>query len=339
MKTELTLPGQKWRQTHQASIDGVLGAGVRRVESRGQQFFNRDKWPLRKLITVMCEWAGKNPGSTPDEYQIGYWVELANADYVDPGIVIAQTPDQLPLSTRDALVGGAYHEAWHTKYSRRTRLRVDEVRGQILSRWSRIDWAKLSGKLLEWSNIIEDIRIERVGCVDFPGALSRMEALQDLILRQEEEGLEKAREMKMPVNGKLHTVTCYFRDKGLGYDTPTQRRAFASYDADGIRFVEETLKPELDRAMALGPKDDNDSLWVAMDVLAKIVEEARKAPPQEEEKPSQGDGSKKKVWKKGDKAKLRSGPDKGKEILVTYASRPDRKTGEQRIEYSVLAGS
>jgi hypothetical protein len=265
---------------------------------------------------------------TPDSYQIALWVEDANADWVDPSIVIAQTPDDLPVSTRDALVGGAYHEAWHTKYSRRTRLRVEEVLDETLLRWGRIDWAKMAGKLLEWSNIVEDIRIERVGCREFPGALKRMEALQDLILAQEEEGLEKARKVNQPVNSKLHAVTCYFRDVGLGYDTVAQRRAFESYDADGVRFVEETLRPELDTALSLHKKDENSCLWLAMDVMAKIVQEAQKAPPQEEQKPQQGGGSGKKVWKKGDKAKL-----KGVEVVITKASRPDKKTGEQKIEY------
>lgn len=311
-----TVSGAKWRGTHQHSIDAVLGANVRKVTSRGNQFVNHDTWTGRAFVAAMCKWAQANPGATPTSYDVGMWLTEANGAYVrDPGIVIANTPDDLPVGTRDALVGGAYHEAWHTKYSRRKPLAYGEVSRPVLDRWSLLtqgSWANLASKVLEWSNIIEDIRIERCGCKDYPGALPRMEALQDLILKQESEGLASARAHGIKVNKALNAVTCYFRDVGLGYNTLAQRNAIKGYDKQGVMFVETVLRPQLDAAMKLKAKDDLDCLWLAMEVVAAIVNASQGGEGEDGEQEQDGQqGKPEKQEGKGSKSKGKGKPEKG----------------------------
>jgi len=306
-----TVSGAKWRATHQHSVDAVLGAGVRTVTSRGSQFVNHDAWTGRAFLAAMCRWAASNPGATPGSYEVGLWLNEANGACVyNPGIAIAQTPDDLPIGTRDALVGGAYHEAWHTKYSRRKPLTFNEVK-PVMERWGLLtqgSWAMLAGKVLEWSNIIEDIRIERVGCREFPGALPRMEALQDLILRQESEGMASARAHGAKINTALNAVTGYFRDVGLGYTTLAQKTALAGYDKQGVMFVELVLRPQLDAAMKLGAKDDLACVWIAMEVVAAIANASQGESGEGDGEGEQGQQGKpdKSKQDKGDKSKSKS---------------------------------
>ena len=328
-----TVSGAKWRNTHQHSIDAVLGANVRKVTSRGSQFVNHDTWTGRAFISAMCKWAQANPGSTPTSYDVGMWLNEANGAYVhNPGIAIAQTPDDLPIGTRDALVGGAYHEAWHTKYSRRKPLSYNEVAKPVLDRWSlltRGSWANLAMKVLEWSNIIEDIRIERVGCKDYPGALPRMEALQDLILKQESDGLASARAHGIKVNKALNGVTCYFRDIGLGYTTLAQKTALKGYDGQGVMFVETVLRSQLDAAMNLKAKDDLDCLWLAMEVVAAIVN-ASQGDNEGEDGSEDGDEGKpeKQKGQKGEKPKKGEKQDKPEQGEQGDPSDEDEQDGD-----------
>jgi hypothetical protein len=265
-------------------------------------------------------------------------------------------------------VGGAYHEAWHTRYSRRTSLALYEVAQPLAERWGLLkvgSWANLAGKVLEWSNIIEDIRIERVGCREFPGALPRMEALQDLILKQESEGMASARAHGIKVNKALNAVTCYFRDVGLGYTTLAQKTALKGYDAQGVMFVETVLRPQLDAAMNLKAKDNLACVWLAMEVVAAIANASQgdgegedgeqgkpekqkgqkgkgKGKPEKQDKPEQGEqGGKGKgsnaprTFKVGDRATVKAGPYAGREVEVTFASAPD-ENGVQDLRFALV---
>ncbi len=72
-----------------------------------------------------------------------------------------------------ALVGGGYHEAFHTLYSCRRDVTVDEACAVILPRWAMVpNWSVFYKLLQEWSNIVEDIRIVRVLDSGLPAALS-----------------------------------------------------------------------------------------------------------------------------------------------------------------------
>jgi hypothetical protein len=294
-------------------VDGVLAQinEQRTVRSLGTMFYNQDSWTARAFTAALCEWARLNPASEPDRYDIEDWVRAANrAEYQvrddQRGITIASTPDDLPRWLAYALVGGGYHEAWHTLYSRRTSIRTSEVLAKVQELWKLVPyapyegkygWAKLTKSLLDWSNIIEDIRIERVGCKQFPGAPAKMEALQDLILKQEAEGRSVSEHRGVPVNDALSVVVGTFRDIGLGYETPDQDAALRGYrerSPEGYRFVTEgPLKSLLERAMALGPEDDLDCLWLAMECVAAIVKaseapEAPQAAPQPPEDSEDG---------------------------------------------------
>jgi len=130
---------------------------------------------------------------------------------------------------------------------------------------------------MTWSNIIEDIRIERIGCREFPGSPQKMEALQDLILQMEIKGQEAGGHRSTDSSSEFVSVVMgAFRDLGLGYQTSLQRQVFEKYQVrslEGWKLVAEgKLRPLLDRAIALDKKDDMESLWIAMEVLAVLAE-------------------------------------------------------------------
>ena len=300
MPSQNTLPGAKWRNTHQATVNAVLGAdpnsaSYRKVTSQGSSFFNRDTWYARSFAAALCEWARLNKERLPDASDVRKWVEYStkvSEQYLyQRGIVIAETPDDLSRERAMALVGGAYHEAWHTEYSRRTRINLEEVWPRVQTLWGLIPyapdrgyrgWSKLTGALLTWSNIIEDIRIERIGCREYPGAPEKMEALQDLILQMEGAGKAASEHRKMgEASEHLSVVMGAFRDLGLGYQTSLQRQVFEKYQVrslDGWKLVTEgALRPLLDRAIALKKGDDMESLWLAMEILAVLAERAAPA--------------------------------------------------------------
>lgn len=293
------LDGRKWQQSHQATVDSILGAGKRKVVSRGTAFFNKDNWTARGFAVAFCEWARLNPDHCPDQYDLEGILRKANAPSVgeyDKGITIASTPDDLPRWLAWALVGGGYHEAWHTRYSRTSPILMREVSAPIAKLWGlvpfdpangRRGWAGLAGAVLTWSNIIEDIIIERRGCIEFPGSPMKMEALQDLILQQEGAGTlgDKSHRAVQGAND-VRVVIGAFRDLGLGYQTPDQMLALANYKKASPKswdFVTKgPLKPLLDRSIALGAaKGTNglESLWLAMEVVATIWMATTPPPP------------------------------------------------------------
>lgn len=281
------LSGAKWRATHQASVDGMLhDLNVQRpVMSYGSGFSNRDRWTGRALFTAMNRYDGGT-------WSLDWILREANAEIqFKPHIVIAATPDDLPSGTALALVGGAYHEAWHTRYSRRTTLKREEIEAPLNERWGKADqkfWKSQHGVMLTWSNIIEDIRIERRGCERFPGALPKMEALQDLILKMEQEGFEK----QMPENLLLTMIGCAFRDIGLGYDTPRQQIALAFYERvcpEAVAFVNGPLRPMLDKAINLPESADMEPIWMAMDI-ALLLRDLAEDQPQDAEGEDDSEG-------------------------------------------------
>ncbi len=374
---ETVLSGQKFKRTHQATVDGILGPNVIKVESKGSQFYNKDNWTQRAFTAGFTRWASLNRLADPDRYDVEGWMSTANHQQVyegDRGIVIASTPDELPAKKASALMGGGYHEAWHTEYSRRTPVTIELVWPKLRQHWELLNrdpatgergWHKLTGPLLEWSNIVEDIRIERLGCRKYPGSRKRMEDLQDLILEMEAEGRQAAEHRGLPTNDDLAVVMGTFRDLGLGYSTTLQDAAIRSYKARSpaaYKFVTEgPLKPLLDRAINLTADEDMECLWLAMEIVAAIVNARGQQPqqpppppqPPQEGQPQEGGGGagegepqeggkppegppKPRVFKVGDRALLKSGPHAGCEVEVTRAGLPDPVTGEQALEFSLV---
>src|SRR3990172_1940416 len=89
-----TLNGWKYLATHQASVDAILGAGVRKVYSRGRQFRNIDKWTDRAFLDSFCAWVTKNEGKKPEraDYQGMLQDSVKNSDewirFIGPHILI-----------------------------------------------------------------------------------------------------------------------------------------------------------------------------------------------------------------------------------------------------------
>jgi len=240
-------------------------------------FYNLDRWTARALVSEMCQWAGKNRGCTPTAKDVADWVSKANnMTAPERCIVIANTPDKLPLKVALGLTGGAYHEAFHTKYSCRRPLQVKECVNFILPRWALVkDWSGLHKALQEWNNIIEDIRIERRGREDYEGSHTKLADLQDFILDKEAAGVEQVRSHGGKP-GALSVIVRAFRDVGLGYNTERQREAFAEYKTDNPDAVDLVmtgpLTPMLQDTIDLSAKDDLGCIRLAMDVVAKIGE-------------------------------------------------------------------
>lgn len=294
-----TLRGDRFRRSLSASVFGILGKDTRPISSRGTRFYNKDRWTGRILTFHMCKWAAANPGCVPTKADVAVWVAAANATKEPrPEIVIAAVPDTLPLRISLALTGGVYHEAFHTLFSCRRDLKVDEVASIVLPRWAQVpDWSKLHKTMQSWTNLIEDVRIERRGRERFPGVEVKLHDLQDYILDQENAGRPDTKSHAAPKSGKakptmnaLSAVACTFRDVGLGYVTTAGKIAMAKYresNADAVALVlEGPLAPLLHETIALSATDDLGCLRLAMDVLIILVEKSQQKP---EESDDEGD--------------------------------------------------
>jgi hypothetical protein len=261
----------------------------------GERFYNQDRWTGRELLVLMCTWAEKNPGCVPTRADVSEWVKKANnAPTRRRMIVIANTPDKLPLRTAMGLVGGAYHEAFHSLYSCRRQLNVDEATAIILPRWAKVpDWSRLPKTLLDWSNIIEDTRIEKMGREEFEPAFMKLADLQDYIIIKEKESWEGQRSSGKPPN-VLSVVSRTFRDVGLGYNTDIQRAALEQYKTDspeGYSLVMEgPLTRFLRETVSLGG-DDLGCIRLAMDIIAELVKLSKMDQDEQEAEDGQaGDG-------------------------------------------------
>lgn len=293
MTTDLTIPGARWRQTYQHSVNAILGSAAPPVHSAGRAFRNIDRWTTRKLIEELCTWAGKHPNKPLTLDAITSIVEKVNsAPSVQRLIQIASTPEQMPIRTALALTGGAYHEAFHTKYSRTRNLRPEAVLDLVLPRWPKVkNWSKYLTFMLDFSNFVEDIRIERLGIQEYPGVSVKLHDLQDFVLNMEEKG-----EVAKP--SSLSIICRTFRDVGLGYVTATQRRAIERYrllNQEAFDFVlKGPLTPALREAISLTEKDDMGCLRITMDVVAIFDQEPSSPPP-----PPPSDGGEEPDEKKG----------------------------------------
>lgn len=278
--TETSLPGSRYRATHQASVIAILGKDAPPVVSSGSQFYNQDRWVARFLIQKLCEWAEAHPGETPSQGSLRLMTQSVNdTPFPKRKIVIAATPDDLPPATAGALLGGGFHEALHSLLSRTEPLLTEEVEALVLPRWKALkDWSGLTKLLLEWWGIIEDIRIERRGNEFFPGIEAKMHALQDFILDQEEASRQS------PAWSPLSTLMCLFRDLGLGYATDKEFSVIQFYRGHhpGIYelLVEGPFRPLLDEAIQLGSDNTLGSIGLAMDAVILLSQLSLKSKAQ-----------------------------------------------------------
>ena len=270
-----TIRGDKWRSAYRAQVVSLLGSDAPPVSSRGKRFFNRDMWHFRVFTSILCKWIVGRPGTKPTRDDLKKMVVETNATARPRReIVIARTPDRLTVRTGFALIGGSIHEAGHTYYSRRSPIAVADV-AWILDVWDSVpEWNRFHAMIQRWSNVIEDIRIERLLRVEFPGCFVKLHDLQDFILRMEAEGEENARSHGANTRGALSIVMRTFRDVGLGYVTPTQEAALEKYRADNPEAVELVLNGPLSgllrETIALGEDDDGACLRLAFEVIAAL---------------------------------------------------------------------
>ena len=304
---ELVLPGDRWVDAYRSVVRGILGDDAPPVTAQGSMFYNQDFWSLRLLVGVMCTWAQKHPGCVPDWDAVHGWVQEVNS-HPQPArrILVAAPPPQIPTRFFLAQVGGGVHEAFHTKWSHRQPLGTLEVFNLVVPKWAQVkDWASLVTHLLEWQNLIEDIRIERRGNEVYPGVYVKLCDLQDYILDYEAESRKRATGPARPLN----VVACTFRDIGLGYNTLAQQAALKTYmdlDRAAFDFVRSgPLKTLVQKAADLPAADGFSSLRLAMDVLILLTdmleqerENAAQKPPEQK---GNGQDTKEKESGKGEK--------------------------------------
>ena len=270
--TATMIQGGKYRQTHKASVIGVLGGvDCPEVSSKGNRFYNINNWTGRAIVEELVKWAKAHPKTIPTIDDIEDWVDAANSYPTrTPEIVIASTPDKLPIRTAMALTGGAYHESFHTKYSCKRMLRTQEIADIVIPRWNLVeDWSKHHKIIQEMSNIIEDIRIERCGRKEYEGSYTKLADLQDFILKQENIFERK----DYPV---ISLIIGTFRDKGLGYNTVIQASVLDEYkkrNADAFNMVVAgPLAPLLQEVIALTASDDLGCVRLALDVVSVLAQ-------------------------------------------------------------------
>jgi transcription elongation factor Elf1 len=321
--------GGRYRATHQATVDSILGARVRPVYSRGTAFYNHDVWRGRLFLIYLCAWASRNPGKKPTLPNIRHLCDQANDEVENhPHIVIAATPEELPLRMALALMGGAAHEAFHTKYSRRRNLIPKVMKSLVDSVWGRVkDWSKLGPTLLDWDNIIDDIRIEHAGIEDYPGTEPKLHDTLTYMLDREEESRKEALKEGVPESAFWATqsvVELTFREIGRGYNTERARRAFDLYkekNPQAVAFVlEGPLAPLLRETKALGGDDDLSSLRLALEVVATLVETAEHKPKKEQPKPKPKKG-------KGGKPQAATCPNCGSSNVGVKPNKDDKSKG------------
>jgi|TARA_R110000824_G_scaffold373638_1_gene564020 Mg-chelatase subunit ChlD len=295
-----TFRGSRYRKMWQAAADGVYPQEHIPVTSAGARFFNQDHWTARAFVVAMCDSLKRGDiptGSFPESHWIGVWTMKANDRSIwRPSIVVSATAEELTRRDRDAIAGGCYHEKGHTAYSCRRQLNDNEMETLLEEVWDLVpNWAPYAGTILQWGNLIEDIRIERLLQKDYAGTGARLAPLQDFVLEMEIAGKAAAEHRGLPVNEDLRVVTGAFRDLGLGYDTPLQNKVLGEYKTaspEAWKLVTEgDLKPFLDAAIALGdvnrPGDDLKHLSLAMKVIATLL---AKSDAPLEDKP-EGEGS------------------------------------------------
>jgi hypothetical protein len=401
-----------WANAQNAASKSILGEDSPPVVSGGSSFYNVNRWTARVAFDNIVK--GVKLGNPLTGWMVETAVGAANATRVHNkriNVAVLSEADRRGQNGRNLpkriRLGGVYHEDWHTKYSCTRNLKISEVYGPLRERWGLIpdpdqNWPKLIGQVLHWGNLIEDIRIERRGCEDHPGAGSVMPDLQDFILKQEGMGKSVSEHRGVEV-GPMQAIGGTFRDLGLGYDTPLQREALNKYKtqqpAAWKLVTEGALRPLLDRAINMTREDDLGHWWLAMEVIAEIFklfpqktqkqgepkeqekpqdqeeqepqdqepqeqepqdqepqeQEPQEQEPQDQEDQPQGQEQEQepqdqeeqepqeqkprnnhRVFKVGDRAKLKSGPHAGREVEVTDAGVPDPVTGVQQLLFRLV---
>lgn len=276
-------PGQRYYKAIQGAVDAILvPLGIRRkVIAQGDRFFNRDAWTWLSFSKELTLKLNKSPTKKITSKDLSTILRKANGiTCPKPFIQVATMPERVTPRLALAVIGGGYHEAWHTKYSRRKTLFTKDVQDIIDLINDSIDKGVVFNSstcnlLCSFQRIIEDIRIERRGNEDFPGALQPMRDLQDFILGLEKEARKKSHSSQI--------LLMLFRDLGLGYNTENGRRALEEYKnaAPEVASLFESsglLYSLLEEAKTLKKQDTMGSLRLAVKAVAKLWEMREQIP-------------------------------------------------------------
>jgi len=208
-----------YENTHKSSIFSILGENTPKHESKGNKFYNQNNWTCVFLLRAICRWSKetqskklKNKTIKEDWQTVLSYTNSQFNDFIEKKIVIAQTPDNLDTFTIKALIGGAYHEAWHSLYDYTAKLTIDDIDKELYSLLNNLKWHDFEEDLEIWNNIISDVRIENLGTTEFPGTLEKMEILQEFIWNKESQNLESIPPPRIIMGS--------FRELGFGYTTP-----------------------------------------------------------------------------------------------------------------------
>jgi len=220
-ETQIDLTGSRYLATHQASVESILGSSERRVVSKGDTFENIDSWTFLILLQEMDAWHRRCPDQQPDRAIISRWaLSISQKQCPDPHIRIPATPDRLPARLMYALVEGIYHECWHTLYSLRGPLHLDHLLEGFQGRWERLVDISISGNVVPFYQILEDIRIEGLGMKMFPGTAKGLTHLHDFVLSSERD---------LPSLTRQDVCQCLLRDFGHQHKSDNQNLAFERY--------------------------------------------------------------------------------------------------------------
>ena len=270
-KTPSYLSGSLYRSTHQASAVAILGKRAPVVRSSGILFLNYDRWTARFFQGAMHQWYKRNPCEELKKFNVKKWVRDANGKRIgERCITIADTPEKLPKSVSKALIGGIYHECWHSKFSRTQALDFDEMWEIFEPRIEKVPcWGPYMDALRVWGDLFEDLRIEHCGNLEFSGAHKKMVYLQEFILQQE------ARQVRGPKPIEILART--MRDVGFGYAGPNQDLAFEFYESivPGIVGLvsSDPFHNFIERANIQGPDEDLAYLEIALDFVQFLLGE------------------------------------------------------------------
>lgn len=281
-------------------IPQSLGLGGIPVYAQGQMFYCSANFTLNKFIVALCQWAKQHPDGVPSQGHIKQWVKDANRSHYVTGhgeristspmkkIVIQSIPDVLTPRMVMALNGGLLHESAHLLYTHQDRLDWKRMCRMVLPLWAKVkNWSKMQQALLSWTNLIEDIRIERLLRQNYANTMTQLADLQDLILRME--GHEDG---KFDQNAKALQVICgAFRDIGLGYNTVLGRKALQSYktvDQKAFDFVVKgALTPMLKESMKPDLQDGVKTLELALKVIVEIADLIEANTPDQPDQPQE----------------------------------------------------
>lgn len=283
-----TIRSDLYEQTYRASIYAIIGDKVPKTEIKGNRFANIDCWTANVFVNNLYNWCRKNPRRKPTRSLIQNLVTEANQySPKERKIVMPSVPKKIPLRLALALTGGAYHEAWHSLYSCKRFLTYSEMLSIFEPYFSKIkNWGRAMTIVLDWSGIVEDIRIERLGTKQFPGSWTKMNDLTDFIIDQEVESYSG----DSPNSANIMART--FREYGLGYSTKKTNaiiNMYKEWDSFAYNFVTNgPLTSILKRAISL--KEDEDLGYIKLSLeIAYAFEQIEESFV--ERKPVKGDSS------------------------------------------------